>query len=233
MKIVILVAMDKEFGQLQGLLDGAKTEERSHYVFVKGTMGRHEVVLMKCGIGKVNAAVGATVAIEAYHPDLVVSSGCAGGADTTLHVTDCVVASACTYHDVYCGSEVAYGQVMGMPETYVTPQGLVQKALALNNEPAASQLPHVRSGLTVTGDWFVDSREKMQNIIDKFPDATAVDMESCAIAQACHIMNVPFVSFRMISDVPLTDHQAGQYFDFWDNIAQYSFEVTRHFIESL
>ena len=233
MKIVILVAMDKEFGQLKGLLDGANAEEHSHYVFVKGTMGKHEVTLMKCGIGKVNAAVGAAVAIEAYRPDLVVSSGCAGGADTTLHVADCVVASACAYHDVYCGSEVTYGQVMGMPATFVTPQNLVEKALALNNEPAETRLPHVRSGLTVTGDWFVDSREKMQTIVNNFPDATAVDMESCAIAQACHIMNVPFVSFRMISDVPLTDHHAGQYFDFWENIAQYSFEVTRHFIESL
>ena len=85
----------------------------------------------------------------------------------------------------------------------------------------------------VSGDWFVDSREKMREILGHFPDAKAVDMESCAIAQACYLYGIPFVSFRVISDVPLSDEKASQYFDFWGRLANGSFEVTRQFIEAI
>ena len=92
---------------------------------------------------------------------------------------------------------------------------------------------HIHSGLIVTGDWFVDSREKMREIIGHFPDAKAVDMESCAIAQTCYINKVPFISFRVISDIPLRDTDASQYHNFWETIAENSFQVTRTFVESL
>ena len=91
----------------------------------------------------------------------------------------------------------------------------------------------IHKGLTVSGEWFVDTREKMQDIMSHFPEAMAVDMESCSIAQVCHIFNTPFISFRIISDVPLKDHKAQMYFDFWDRLAEGSFEVTRHFIEEI
>ena len=71
----------------------------------------------------------------------------------------------------------------------------------------------------------------MKDILAKFPQATAVDMESCSIAQACYIYKTPFLSFRVISDVPLKDTKASQYFDFWNRVANDSFEVTRSFIE--
>ena len=82
----------------------------------------------------------------------------------------------------------------------------------------------------MSGDWFVDSRQKMQDILDHFPQAMAVDMESCSIAQTCFIYKTPFISFRVISDVPLKDSKASQYFDFWNRAAENSFEVTRAFI---
>jgi adenosylhomocysteine nucleosidase len=85
----------------------------------------------------------------------------------------------------------------------------------------------------VTGDWFVDSKEKMRSIVELFPEAKAVDMESCAIAQTCYINKVPFISFRVISDIPLRDTDASQYHNFWDTIAQNSFEVTKTFVQSL
>ena len=91
----------------------------------------------------------------------------------------------------------------------------------------------VHAGLIVTGDWFVDSREKMRSIIDHFPEAKAVDMESCAIAQTCYINQVPFISFRVISDIPLRDTDASQYHDFWTTVADHSFAVTKSFVESI
>lgn len=206
-KIGIIVAMDKEYEQLSKVFEG-----------------RTDIVLQKCGIGKVNAAVGATEMLRDHQPDLIVSSGCAGGASTSLEVMDVVAASSCAYHDVYCGANAAYGQVLGMPARFEAPQALIDKAL---------QIPRVKAGLTVSGDWFVDSKEKMREILDHFPEAMAVDMESCAIAQVCHRYAVPFISFRVISDIPLKDTKASQYFDFWDRVAEDSFEVTLRFVESI
>ncbi len=228
MKIGIIVAMDKELSQLRQILSEERETTTSNGIrYYAGMVGDKEIIIQKCGIGKVNAAIGASSMVEHAHPDIIVSTGCAGGADPTLQVTEVVVGSQYTYHDVYCGSEVAYGQFVGMPATYPADAHLLETALHLDCPT------RVHSGLMVSGDWFVDSREKMREILGHFPDAKAVDMESCAIAQTCHLLGVPFISFRIISDVPLSDHKASQYFDFWSRMADGSFEVTRTFIESL
>lgn len=226
-KLGVIVAMDKELAQLRSLLDEATTERHNQKDFVVGKIGNHEVILQQCGIGKVNSAIGAVEMIDNYHPDLIISTGCAGGADTSLNPLDVVVASACVYHDVYCGDNASYGQVIGMPPTFKADADLVEKALTVKMPEGGK----IVKGLTVSGDWFVDSRQKMQEIIGKFPNATAVDMESCSIAQVCLIYKTPFISFRVISDVPLKDTKASQYFDFWNRVANDSFMVTRSFIE--
>lgn len=211
MKIGIIVAMDKEFAQLQKVFGNDSN-----------------IVLQKCGIGKVNAAIGATMMIEKHQPDVIISSGCAGGADPSLNVGDVVVAMETTYHDAYCGDNCAYGQIMGMPKRYE----LADKLIAIVQQ-FGSDCHAITMGLTVSGDWFVDSREKMREIMQHFPEAKAVDMESCSIAQVCYTFGVPFVSFRIISDVPLKDHKAEMYFDFWDRLADGSFDVTHRFVERL
>ena len=210
MKIGIIVAMDKEFAQLQKVFGNDSN-----------------IVLQKCGIGKVNAAIGATMMIEKHHPDVIIS-GCAGGADPSLNVGDVVVAMETTYHDAYCGDNCAYGQIMGMPKRYE----LADKLIAIVQQ-FGSDCHAITMGLTVSGDWFVDSREKMREIMQHFPEAKAVDMESCSIAQVCYTFGVPFVSFRIISDVPLKDHKAEMYFDFLDRLADGSFDVTYRFVERL
>ena len=229
MKIGIIVAMDKEFTQLKSILSDTQTERYHHKDFVTGTLEDKEIILQQCGIGKVNSAIGAVEMINHYNPDLVISSGCAGGAETSLEVTDVVVASACTYHDAYCGDEVQFGQIIGMPARFKAPTELIEKALSLSTQPDCRDI-NIKAGLTVSGEWFVNTREKMQQILEKFPSAMAVDMESCSIAQVCHIYKKPFISFRVISDIPLKDNKASQYFDFWNRIANGSFEVTKHFI---
>ncbi len=227
MRIGIIVAMEKELRQLKTLLSSPVTERQHGKEFYKGHIHEHEVILQQCGIGKVNATIGAVEMINAYHPDLVVSSGCAGGASTRLRVTDVVVGTQYAYHDVYCGKDVAYGQLPGLPAIYSAPGSLVEKALSLDCGVS------VHRGLIVSGDWFVTSKEKIGEILSHFPDALAVDMESCAIAQTCHLYGVPFVSFRIISDIPLLDTDASQYYDFWDRMADGSFQVTQSFISQL
>ena len=209
MKIGMIVAMDKELKQLRPLFP------------------ENKVILQKSGIGKVNAAIQTVEMIRQYKPDVIISSGCAGGNGDDVNVQDVVVSSELVYHDVYCGTAIdsttVYGQVQGLPARYQADPYLLEKALLTGAKP----------GLIVTGDWFVDSKDKMREIIGHFPEAKAVDMESCAIAQTCYINNVPFLSFRVISDIPLRDTDASQYHNFWDTIAENSFQVTKAFIESL
>ena len=205
----MIVAMDKELRQLRPLFSEDK------------------VILQKSGIGKVNAAIQAVEMIRQYKPDVIISSGCAGGNGEDVNVQDVVVSSELAYHDVYCGTAIdsttVYGQVQGMPARYQADPYLLEKALLTGAKP----------GLIVTGDWFVDTKDKMREIIGHFPEAKAVDMESCAIAQTCYINKVPFISFRVISDIPLRDTDASQYHNFWDTVAEKSFHTTKTFIESL
>lgn len=228
MRIAIIVAMDKEFIRIKELLEQVEETAIGGRSYTSGRLGNNELVLHQCGIGKVNAAIGVTELIRLFNPDLVVSTGCAGGASDMLEVTDVVVSSQLAYHDVYCGyalGETVYGQVQGMPARYTTPREIVEKALACGER--------IHEGLIVTGDWFVDDQEKMRSIIRLFPEAMAVDMESAAIAQTCHVFGIPFVSFRVISDIPLKDTKASQYHDFWAHVADTSFATTRRFLEQL
>ena len=225
--------MDKELEQLRQVFAGST------------------VYVRKCGIGKVNAALGAQRLINEEHPDVIISSGCAGGNGDEVNVQDVVVSTELCYHDVYCGKAIddttVYGQVQGLPARFKADPYLLKKGQevfsGLNNMQSVHgeqqyvqevlPSPAVHPGLIVTGDWFVDTKEKMREIVAKFPDARAVDMESCATAQACYLNKVPFISFRIISDIPLRDTDASQYHDFWGTIAQHSFQVTRTFVESL
>lgn len=216
MRIGIIVAMDKELRQLQQVFKGS------------------DILIQKCGIGKINAALGAQRMINEFHPDCIISSGCAGGNGDDVNVQDVVYSTELCYHDVYCGTAIdnttVFGQVQGLPARYKPDAFLIEKAQQLST--LTPQLT-IHGGLVVTGDWFVDSKNKMREIVNHFPELKAVDMESCAIAQTCFINKVPFISLRLISDIPLRDTDASQYHNFWDTVAENSFQVTKTFVETL
>ena len=220
MKIGIIVAMERELQQLRQVFAGS------------------DVIVEKCGIGKVNAALGVQRLIGEHHPDCIISSGCAGGNGDEVNVRDIVVSTELAYHDVYCGTSIdnstVYGQVQGLPARFKADDRLlgVARQMAAEQE-AAGAAYRIHPGLIVTGDWFVDSREKMRSIVGHFPEARAVDMESAAIAHTCYVNQVPFISFRVVSDVPLRDTGAQQYHDFWAQVAEESFQTTRAFVERL
>lgn len=216
MKIGIIVAMDREMLQLQQLFTD-----------------NSDVCIIKCGIGKVNAALGAQRLINEFHPQVIISTGCAGGHGEGISIQNVVVSSELCYHDVYCGDAAGgtvFGQVQGLPARFQADPVLLQKAQQLSI--ANSQLS-IHAGLIVTGDWFVDSKDKMREIVGHFPECKAVDMESAAIAQTCLLNKVRFISFRVISDLPLVDTDASQYHDFWNTMADRSFQITKTFVESL
>jgi len=227
MKIGLIVAMQKEFKAIESLLESSQKIETTTYEYITGKIGNNEIILMQCGIGKVNAAMGTENMLNLFSPHLVVSTGVAGGIGKDLQVMDIVISSRLAYYDVFCGEENQFGQVQGMPAQFSSPVSMVKKAKQLN------YTNKIHSGLVVTGDWFVTQKEKVLNILSHFPGALAVDMESAAIAQVCFIRRIPFCSLRIISDTPLNNDSLNQYKDFWKTLADKSFNFTKLFLENL
>lgn len=203
MKIAIIAAMDKEVDLLSSLSSDS-------------------IKIYKSGIGKVASALKTAEVINNYHPDLIINSGVAGGLDTSLNIGDLVFGQDICYHDVWCGTPNAYGQVQGFPIYYhSTPD--VLHYLDTN----------VKSGLIVSGDKFISDQVELSAIKNKFPQALAVDMESASIAQTCFIYNIPFVSLRLISDTPGSNHHPEQYDNFWKNAATLSFTHLKQLLQNL
>ena len=225
MKIGVIVALSKELDLLLPLLENHDVVEADDYVFHCGTMGRHTIVAMQCGIGKVNAAVGTASMLGHFKPDAVVNTGVAGAADARVNVMDVVVGERVAYHDVWCGPESEWGAVQGLPLYYEGSRSLLSAI-----QPDES----TKRGLIASGDQFVDTLAKIQEIKSLFPDALAVDMESCAIAQVCHLRHVPFLSVRVISDSPGAGHDnTKQYTDFWEDAPEHTFELLRNILKTL
>lgn len=220
--------MESEFRLVEALLEAKKEEYFRGIRFLCGKVGEREVVLMHSGIGKVCAAAGTVELIDRYAPECVLNTGVAGGIDASLQVMDVVVGSEVVYHDVWCGDGNALGQIQGMPARFVADCRLVQTAMAAEGEV------RVRSGLICSGDRFVSNREELEEIKGNFPEGLAVDMESGAIAQVCHMYGVPFLSCRIISDTPgVVEDNFLQYLDFWTVAPEKSIHVLRQIIERL
>lgn len=221
--------MTAEHEQICKLLSAPKSYALGRNQVVEGRIGAHEVVLLQCGIGKVNAAIGATELILHTRPDALISTGCAGGIDTRLGVMDVVVSTELVYHDVWCGEDNLYGQVQGLPPRFAAGDRLVAAAQQLAADPEV-QTP-IHCGLICTGDKFITDRTELNTIKAAFPEGLAVDMESAALAHTCFLHSVPFVSFRIISDTPGVEAHWEQYQDFWGEMAQRSFGVTKAYID--
>lgn len=217
--------MDKELNLLLPHISNLSAININGFEFHTGRMGAHEVVACKCGIGKVNAAVGALTLIENFHPALVVNSGVAGGTGATARpaeVMDVVLGTEIAYHDVWCGPGTVRGEAAGCPARFQCPLPAdIRERLG------------AREGLIASGDIFVTDPADLQRILELYPDALAVDMESAAIAQVCHLKSVPFVALRVISDTPGKEGNAAAYSDFWNAAPQRTFECVERLLGML
>ncbi len=226
MNIGIIVAMDKELSLLLPKVDKCSRTTVNDTIFYTGQMGRHTITAMKCGIGKVNAAIGALTLIENFHPALVINSGVAGGTGHGAGILDVVVASEVAYHDVWCGPGTIDGQAADCParfagaitETMLADMGISEK---------------IKTGLIASGDIFVSREDDIKRILALYPEAIAVDMESAAIAHVCHLKNVPFVCIRVISDTPGAADNIAQYENFWDDAPKQTFDVLSNIVQSI
>ena len=227
MTLGIINAMHKEHEQLVGLLQDVKESKVGRFSFVEGTFNHHHLVLMESGIGKVNAAVGAVELIRNFQPDALVNTGVAGGIDNCLNVMDVVAGQRVVYHDVDCGPESVSGQVQGLPLYYEADEVLFKAAMKVQT---ATRL---HGGLICSGDQFITDHKQLEYIKSRFTEGLAVDMESGALAQVCYLYQVPFLSFRIISDTPGADEHFSQYNNFWSDMADKSFGVTRSLLEEI
>lgn len=226
MKIGIIVAMQKELDLLLPLVKDYKSRTVNDITLYEGQMGDNSLTIMQCGIGKVNAAIGAMTLIDAARPDLVINSGVAGGTGYGAKILDVVVGDRVAYHDVWCGPCGApRGCVQGMPQYFEAPVEVVGSKV-FDREG-------VKRGLIASGDQFVDSVESLAAIKEIYPEVMAVDMESAAIAQACYLKGVPFVSIRVISDTPGEADNSAQYASFWDDAPRHTFDLLVSLLETI
>lgn len=228
MKIGIIVAMGVEFRLVETLLNGKTDHEIRGCRYVTGRLGEKDIVLAQCGIGKVCAAVGTVEMIRHFFPDCILNTGVAGGIDVRLRVMDMVVGKEVAYHDVWCGTGNEMGQVQGMPARYEADGKLLSAALSVTSDIA------LWAGLICSGDQFITDRMALEGIKKNFPEGLAVDMESGAIAQVCHMYATPFLSCRIISDTPgQAENHALQYKDFWTAAPEKSFEILKQLVNRI
>lgn len=222
MKIVIIIAMDYEYQNMVSIFDGRS----------EGEIAGNHIILMKSGIGKVNAAVKTAEIIAREHPDCIINTGLAGGIDKCLEVRDIVVGKETVYHDVWCGEGNEYGQVQGLPARFAGDRRLHDIAMSLSADSSYTQRMH--SGLICSGDKFITNAEALAVIKNDFPEGLAVDMESAATAQTCYLYHVPFLAVRIISDTPgRTDNHQQQWEDFLKDMSTRSFRWIRLFLAAL
>lgn len=225
MTILIVVAMQSEYDLMSHIMTNVTTDSHRGVRCCIGTITGNRVILMQSGIGKVNAAVRVADVIRNEQPDYVVNSGVAGGIGDGLRPGDIVVGAQTCYHDVWCG-EGEWGQVQGLPLYFDANPKLLNIA--------ETNIPTARLGLICTGDQFISDIDQLNAIRSRFPNGQAVDMESAAIAQVCHLYSVPFISLRVVSDTPGMVHDnTSQYFDFMTDAPRATFDAVRRLVEAI
>ncbi|WP_302047216.1 5'-methylthioadenosine/adenosylhomocysteine nucleosidase [Ligilactobacillus agilis] len=208
MKYGIICAMEEEIKALRAQLTNANEENIANMIFYSGQINDHEVVLVRAGIGKVQAGVTTAFLIENFKVDAVINSGSAGGIGAGLAVGDLVLSTGAAYHDA-SATVFGYkpGQLPQQPQIFEADQKLLQAV----SEAASQAGLQVKPGLIVTGDQFVSSQAQIAAIKKIYPQALCCEMEGAAVAQVAYQFNKPFLIVRAMSDVG--DEDAGQSFD--------------------
>ncbi|PLT34618.1 5'-methylthioadenosine/S-adenosylhomocysteine nucleosidase [Bacillus sp. V5-8f] len=199
MKLAIIGAMEEEVAILRGKIENMGQSTIAGCEFNTGRLNGVDVILLKSGIGKVNAAMSTTILLEKFKPDAVINTGSAGGYLPSLNVGDVVISTEVRHHDVdVTAFGYEYGQVPQMPPAFLSDEKLLSEALKAAKEINDIQ---VVKGLIVTGDSFMNDPDRVEFVRGKFKDLYAVEMEAAAIAQVAYQFNVPFVIIRSLSDI--------------------------------
>ena len=194
--IGIIVAMEEELNSLLRIFKLNKTKELFDIKFLEGKINSKNVVIVKCGIGKVNAARTAQIMIDNYKLDYIINVGVAGGLKNSK-IGDLIVAEKLVQHDfdlTKFNHELGYFSDIGV---YIaSSKELVDKCVKLG----------IKKGVIASGDIFVTDLDYSKMLEEKF-DCDAVEMEGAAIAQVCYLSGIDFIVVRSISDNPNSNNQ--------------------------
>ncbi|MDV3518660.1 5'-methylthioadenosine/adenosylhomocysteine nucleosidase [Lentilactobacillus otakiensis] len=194
----IICAMDEELAILKDALSDEKTKHYANAEYYLGTIHGQTLVIVKSGIGKVQAGITTSTLINEFHVDAVINSGSAGGIGEGLSVGDIVVSTETAYHDVdVTTSGYKMGQLPGFPARFPASPELADKIINAAKQSGVT----AHKGLIVSGDQFIADSNKIAEIKHHFPDALCSEMEGAAVGQVAYQNKVPYAVIRAMSDV--------------------------------
>ena len=228
-KLGIIGAMTVEVETLKAQMQDLVVTNRAGMEFFEGKLEGLDVVVVVCGVGKVNAALCVQVLCDCYGVTHIVNTGVAGSLDKDLDIGDLVISRDAMYHDFdCCHFGYAPGQVPGLPLSFPADEAMIGYA-----KKAVEQIHpgHSRVGRVASGDQFVSDQTQKDGIIAK-TGAVCTEMEGAAIAHTAWRNNVPFVILRAISDK--ADDSAEMDYPTFEKIAAYRCaEVTKNLARQL
>lgn len=229
MKIGIIAAMEEELRFLLEQLQDSQEHQLLSNTYYTGRLGRHELILVQSGVGKVMSAMTVAMLAEHFKADAIINTGSAGAIASGLAIGDVVVADRLVYHDVdVTAFGYDYGQMAAQPLYFDSDSKLVETfKQVLDQEKTNSRI-----GLIATGDSFIAGQDSIDTIKAHFPETLAVEMEGAAVAQAAHAAGKPFIVVRAMSDTAA--HDANMTFDqFIVEAGKKSAKVLIAFLEAL
>jgi len=207
MKYGIIGAMESEVSLLTSKMNDVKMHTAAGLTFYEGVLCGTDAVVVKCGVGKVNAAACAQMLIDRFAVEAIINVGVAGGVSSDLKVLDVVVGTALVQHDFdlrpfgyvkgFLGRD--YGEEIDKPTCFKADEVLVSRAVTAAKEILGDE-HSCFEGVIASGDEFVASSERRMEIASSF-GAMASEMEGASIAQVAFQNGVPFLVLRIISDL--------------------------------
>ena len=228
--IGIIGAMDVEVNSLKDSAKISETKKIAEMEFCKGQIGEKDVVIVKCGMGKVNAGICANTLINEFGCTKVINTGVAGSLDSKIDIGDIVVSTDAVQHD-YDVEAIGFkkGEVPYTGKVAFEADEAMRKAAVEAVEKSAPDI-HVFEGRVCSGDQFISKKEQKEKIISDF-GGMCCEMEGAAIAQACYLNGTPFVVMRAISDKP-DETEIVEYKTFEEKAAQRCAKIVRYMVEN-
>ncbi len=195
----IIGAMDEEVAKLKEHMTDVEVTTKASMDFYKGKLGGKEVVVVRSGIGKVNAAICTQILADDFHISAVINTGIAGSLRNEINIGDIVLSTDALEHDM---EATAFGYPIGqIPRMDTLAFEADKKLIELAKECCAKVNPDIQTfvGRVVSGDQFISSKEKKEWLIENF-EGYCTEMEGAAIAHCAYLNNIPFLVIRAISD---------------------------------
>lgn len=198
-KIGIIGAMDLEVEELKSKLTDIKITKKAGMEFNEGILNGTNVVIVRCGIGKVNAACCAQILVDLFDITHVINTGIAGSLNAELNIGDILISKDALHHDM---DTTIFGYQLGeVPQMGVREFPADEHLMEVAQKSCAKVNPdiHALVGRVVSGDQFISSKDVKEKLISSFQGDCA-EMEGASIAHVAYLNQVPFVIIRAISD---------------------------------